>query len=135
MWQFEWHPQFYLLEVFRVTWQGTTDIKWNLKYFETKCKKFQSKLNGKLVWSDPKAKWLWVLEIDIILNIILTSCFGPNLIYWGEWTATRAGSQSFRAACRSFRCPHLGWLRRPEQVTYFKLLTPKKKTYVSPLGN
>lgn len=27
--------------------------------------------------------------------------------------AVRAGSQSFIAACRSFKCPHLGWLSKP----------------------
>lgn len=42
-----------------------------------------------------------------------TSCFGPNVIYWGESTATKAGSQSFIAACRSFKCPHLGCLSNP----------------------
>lgn len=49
-----------------------------------------------------------------ILKWIQTSCLDPNLIYLGKRTATRAGSHSFMAACRSFKCPHLGCLRSPK---------------------
>lgn len=42
-----------------------------------------------------------------------TSCLGPSFIYWGESADTKAGSQSFNAACSSFKCPHLGSLSKP----------------------
>ncbi len=65
------------------------------------------------------SSWLtWKMEHKLCHVEEQTSCCGPNFMYWGESAATRAGSHSFMAAWRSFKCPHLGSLRRPKKEIY-----------------
>lgn len=69
-------------------------------------------------WSSPEklTSCLTYQTWKILINAektAQTSCLGPNFMYWGESAATSAGSHSFIAACKSFKCPHLGSLSRP----------------------
>jgi hypothetical protein len=56
---------------------------------------------------------------------------GPKFTYCGEpSTAVRADSQSLIAACRSFKCPHLGCLKIPGSSKLWILLGKVALRYI-----